>query len=534
MQVNRSHRLSAMFKVIISLTFMFYCFLLVVKSIAGFPASPQTQSFWPWLGDRPVGEDGFYMLTVAYNYAATHKFVYNRGMPATGVQPLGTLIFTGIAEIVRHFSLDRWTFVRSIIAFDSILFVLFAWIISTLASGFVTLSRRDLVSNIAFVLILSDFSLFRLFTYGLETGVYLCLLTACFALWQILMEAERAKWATVLLFGVAAGFTGLARIDFGLCFAVLLLFLMIKRKGTLAQVIAAGTIALICVSPWFIFIHRASGKWLPSSGGAESSLINNQDALGRLYVMLMAIITHLIPWSGAGFMVVPTDLLVLISIVILIPACIGIHGAGEGGQRESRFSNTLIPWLLSFIALAVAYVLFFWSTHFYTRYLAPTVIITVPLLAVALSKSSFVQQRPSVIYSVLFAIFCVFDFKSLHSHRPHESQFMMASYINRWYPDSRVAAFQSGTVGFFNPNVMNIDGKLNDKALEAARERKLPEYLDGQDVDIIIDWPMYIDRLPENYRSLTYQTCPQATPDLGANDPTGRERIICIIRKAHN
>jgi hypothetical protein len=43
------------------------------------------------LSDKPVGEDGYYMLTIALNIAQGHGIAYNYSLPATGIQPLSTL-----------------------------------------------------------------------------------------------------------------------------------------------------------------------------------------------------------------------------------------------------------------------------------------------------------------------------------------------------------------------------------------------------------------------------------------------------------
>ena len=56
--------------------FLAYATLLSYKSIAGFPTGHFTSAKWPWLGDKPIGEDGFYALTVSDNFAKQHKLIY--------------------------------------------------------------------------------------------------------------------------------------------------------------------------------------------------------------------------------------------------------------------------------------------------------------------------------------------------------------------------------------------------------------------------------------------------------------------------
>jgi hypothetical protein len=276
-----------------------YSCLLAAKSVAGFPVSHVTHTRWPWLGDKPVGEDGFYMLTVADNLATTHRLVYNFGTPATGIQPLATLIFAGIAVVVHHLGGDRWTLIRAIIIFGSILLVLFSWMMASLAASLAPESRRQLVFGLGFFLVLFDFTAFRLFTFGLETGVYLCSLAVCMLIWRRIVATPPARWLDVLSLGFAAGIAGLSRIDFGLLLVVLLSFLLIKRIASLLQVLAAGLIALALVSPWFAFVHRVSGDWLPSSGKAESKLFTLHD-FDRILSVFVSSMAHVVPWSYAS------------------------------------------------------------------------------------------------------------------------------------------------------------------------------------------------------------------------------------------
>lgn len=79
----------------------------------------------------------------------------------------------------------------------------------------------------------------------------------------------------------------------------------------------------------------------------------------------------------------------------------------------------------------------------------------------------------------------------------------------------RVGMFQSGTTGFFCQNVVNLDGKVNVAANHALRSGRLPEYVEAESLDYIIDWDVYtrhvfsnaalrrqysaIDTLPEGF-----------------------------------
>jgi hypothetical protein len=132
--------------------FLAYAVLLSVYSIAGFPVALHTPVRWPWLGNKPVGEDGFYMLTVADYIAQSGHIVYNYGHPTTGIQPLSTFLFAGIAWLVHRMHGGDWALIRAMILEGSVLFASFAWGMGSLVASLGQQSRRPLIFTLAFSL----------------------------------------------------------------------------------------------------------------------------------------------------------------------------------------------------------------------------------------------------------------------------------------------------------------------------------------------------------------------------------------------
>jgi hypothetical protein len=89
LHTHRASKLVVGFTVVI----VSYSLLLSMGSIADFPSAMKSDSFFPYLSDKPIGEDGFYMLTVAWNLALGKGISYNMGIATTGIQPLSTFIF---------------------------------------------------------------------------------------------------------------------------------------------------------------------------------------------------------------------------------------------------------------------------------------------------------------------------------------------------------------------------------------------------------------------------------------------------------
>lgn len=506
---------------LLSLVFLVYAALLTTHSVAGFPVTLDTHTRWPWLGDKPVGEDGFYMLTVADHLAREHRISYNYGQPATGFQPLATFLWAGIDLFNVAAGGSAWTLVRAVLFFQCLLFLAFVWLLAGFAASLARDGDRRLVFFLAFVLLLFDFSLFRLFTYGLETGPYLTCLAVCLLLWQRIVRDSEHRWRYAVLFGLAGGITGLARIDFGIVYALVLGFLLGKRYLSRPQVVVCAALALVIVSPWFFYVHGVTGGWLPSSGKAEGQLITIH-ALGRLPQAGVALLVHLAPWSFASASNVLRDFalgcLLLLGIWLV------------RARRELRKAitpeavRTLLPWAIGFGGLVAVYPIFFWVSWFYPRYFAPLLVVWVPVLAVFLATQPAVRRAPAGVAILLLALFAVEDFLSLHNGHIATNHIVSAGYIRQFYPAARVGAFQSGAIGFFDPNVVNLDGKMNDQALELDHQHRLDDYLDSSKINVLVDWESLMRyHLPANYLAAKWQPCPQPMPIAES---------VCFVRKA--
>jgi len=500
--------------------FLSYACLLATQSVRGLTTEMHRHNFWPLLCDKPVGEDGFYMLTVADNLATTHRLVYNDNLPATGIQPLATFIYAAIAALVHQGGGDRWTLVRAVIIFGALLCVLFAWQMARFAQGFASPEHRQLVFTLAFFLVLFDFSVFRTFIFGLETGVYLCCLAACIVLWHRIVTTSPPLWRDIVLLGVAAGFAGLARIDFGLLFAFLLLYLLLRRRASLLKVLTCGALALTIVSPWFLFVHRITGGWMPTSGSAESELAWH--GVNRFEPWARAVLAHLVPWSFAGSvdwfsLTLGLTGLLLIGILAVRSRVLSVALAAP------NLRDTFLPWTIAIFALTLVYAGFFQSTFFYVRYFCPLLIVTIPLLALLLAEQLLLRRLPVTFLAALVLLFAALDYITLHRGRTGNPHYPAAAYVSDNFPAVHVGAFQSGVLGYFNPDVENLDGKLNVGALRAARNGTLDQFIDQEGINVLIDWPSYFNQLPQQYLATEWQACPEAPPN---------PQDVCYIRRS--
>lgn len=483
-----------------------YSVFLAVGSLKGFPSSLHVSGIMPYLSTRPVGEDGFYMLTVAWNLAAGRGLAYNFGEPTTGIQPLATLIFGGLAFIVRLAGGDKWTFVRAVIVCGSVTLIAYSYLIMKIAAKLVSAlpaSERKVAGYavaLSFAMSALDFTLFRIFSYGLETGFYLLCLAATLLVSLQLAEGPKSRLRCVIAFGVLCGVTGLARLDFGVVLPVALVMLMRRRILSVAESALASVIALIIVSPWFGYVKWISGHWMPSSGGAQS---HPPHALGemifRISKGLTAAFDNLNPWIYSG-MRIPLGVIAAFTLAGVLYLTFRTGRAGR--PLTTPMMRVWWIWLISYVPLVALYVLLFWDTHFYVRYFTPLALLACPPLALVLASATrHSKHMRMALMAAQLVCFSGFAVLLLHLGDVGSGEHAITAGFLRQPAFSRlvVGAFQSGTNGYFNENVVNLDGKLDYAALDCLERNRIDRYIDSRRIDLIVDWPKYINRIDPTY-----------------------------------
>ena len=54
-------------------------------------------------------------------------------------------------------------------------------------------------------------------------------------------------------------------------------------------------------------------------------------------------------------------------------------------------------------------------------------------------------------------------------------------------PNCAVGGFEAGTLLYFRPGAVNLDGKVNHDALVAANSGRTPQYVDARRIDVLDD-----------------------------------------------
>lgn len=515
-------------KIAAAIVLVVYTLALAFGAREGFPTGLTTGSWAPYLSDQPVGEDGYYLLLAAWNLASGNGLTANFNEVVTGIQPLMTFLLAGVALLVQAFDGDKFDFARAMILLGGANLLLFAYLVErvTCAALPVT-SDRQTAGAIAFIGAAMSFYLFRTFTYGLETGLYLVLVaTLAWAMLRIFAGAQGVKRPTMTQaagMGLLTGLCGLARIDFGLVAATAFGLLFLRGLIGFRASVLAGAIALAITAPWFLWVRSVSGSFMPSSGPAQATLVDLGSAWGRGETMLLAVAQNIAAWAPLNYNKLASVLAVLLVLAMIL---IAIRARRPERFWRSETSPVLAAWSAGVLVLPLIYFTFFWAAHFYARYTAPIVMVALILTAACVAYLPEQRRRMFALVAIAFvAIINAWAAWDIH-HRGGigDGHSVAAGYVANHLPkDARVGAFQSGVVGYYNANVINLDGKVNVDALKAMRNKRVEEYVDAEGIDYVIDWQGVIEGLmPRAMKSGEWVRCPL---------PVGNKETICVMRK---
>lgn len=463
--------------------------------------------------DKPLGEDAFYMFSIARNVAQGDGIVYNYDIQTNGVQPLVMIPYTIVYFITESLVLGNIVPLRIILLINVLFWLTSAYLsrnIVRLYGERINLPKTSimLAENMVLLLFIANVNVMRIYLYGLETGLYLTLFL--FMIFWLVQYRQLSDIPDKYVWGLGliSGFTILARIDFIILLFGFLGLSFIFDRSSFRKCVMIGIVALIVASPWFIYNYIGFGSFMPSSGTAQSqsdlvfSTVHFTVAIQTVLDQILAIF-----WLPRGqfgtfevFVLAGKIVLAMVGLVLL---------------RRELSSTVRWPFsflLIAYFALVSSYILLISATHFYQRYFSPGLVVYLLILAIALGQY-FDKQKISPLLSVFFAfsLFCiyvVFTGYTLHRGAISNSHVYSSNWLQEEIEnDVRVGAFQSGLIGYFHENVFNLDGKVNPDALEYLRDGNIACYIQEQQIEYVVDWPGYIrgSFSPEFLSSFTEQ-----------------------------
>jgi len=500
--------------------FLAYAIVLTFGSLEGIPPSNKGGRFFPFLTDKPLTEDGYYMLTVAWNIAEGKGFTYNNNIRTTGVQPLATLLYSSVALLIQGVDGDKYDFVRAVLILGALFQVLFAFLICRIALAISGNPDNGLYLLISICVVLLNFKVLLIFDNGLETGLYLILLSIFFLYW-IKNNSAKNNLKHIFGLGIISGLLLLCRLD-----SVILLFtfyslLLFDHRIRIRHLILIAVIAFLLYLPWQIHVFDVTGNILQSSARSQTGFVPLFDFSNKTEQYFTSILQHLTPFLFTGnilvWLMIPLGILYLAFFYFLYR-----------NYRLKLFSTSAFKMLrtiiISFLVLIIIYFFFSSASYFYIRYLAFIMVISFPVFVVLFAE--FYKRFRIVRIAALFLIFTFFILQAmlyLHSGKSIRTFSARAGFVKENFSkEVRVAAFQTGVLGYLCDNIINLDGKMDNSALQNISTRSLDKYLDSMNVDVLIEWKdLIIYFFDEEYLKTNWKVY---TEDIGDG------RTICYVR----
>lgn len=460
-----------------------YGIVVCVTAASGTPEQPVPPAPILNLLDKPLGEDGFYMLSVARSLADGGGLSYG-SVPTTGVQPLATVVYAGVYWLANFLSLGDDAALRGVIFLNVTLLVAVGLLSGRLVHQQLADAGMDAAEAMWLVptLVVVNAAAFRLFTYGLETGVYLL----CIVLVQLAVLHQRRA----LVIGILSGGCFLARVDFAIVAIVVVGIFFLRGRFTARDVAIMVLAAAVVALPWVWRVFQVTGGMMPSSGASQAAVVATvPELLHRSWVLLSSAII-----AGTAVLYLPLIESPLQRLVVCALALV-LAAGGWTIRRELRAAwPHYWPWLVGAGVVAGYYWLTSYAVHFYPRYMAPLWLVWLQMLGAALAIVATRRRVTPAVRSAfnasLAALFAVQIGYTLHRGAAGNSHLFTGFYIQREQPSlGIVAAFQSGVVGYMTrERTINLDGKLDGRALAWRDARRLECYLAERGVTTLIDW----------------------------------------------
>jgi hypothetical protein len=443
-------------------------------------------------------EDGYLMLTIARNIGTGLGMSTAAGtIPTNGTQPFLAFVWALGFWVVDG---DRESGVAFALAIQ--------FVVAALAAGAIFLLGSRLLGNApaargtALLAASTWYATMLSVMHGmncLETGTY-AFVVVLFVLSFLGRDGDpMRRWSTTRAasLGAILGFIFWVRVDSvflvaAACFCRAVLCegsrWRITRRNVEASLLMGGT-ALLIASPWLLYSRVGFGSFIPISGIAQSWRTSFADGARQLVANLAEYILVVVPIPRD----LETNVLATIGSVLVIAAMIA--AVVPLWIRAAPSVRAFLALVFSYgAALCTYYGLFFGAPYFMSRYLfplSPFFALLWAIIAMAAWQRVPIEheRRAAVVGAVVLLVLIAYPNLRLYRNGLRHMHFQVVEWVEaNVTEDVWVGAIQSGALGFFHDRTINLDGKVNPEALEAARAGKIPEYVLAKPIRYIADW----------------------------------------------
>ncbi len=441
--------------------------------------------------NRPLEEDGYYVLNVARQIALGHGVTFDGQTLTNGFQPLWVFLCAPLFWLVDG---DREGGMRLVLALHWVLYLAAGFLAGKLAAR--VLQPRDGIATPVIGVLASAIYLSATLNWmnsfnGLETSLVMAVLLGAFLVY---ISTDRVSFLGQAICGACFGVLVLARIDMAYL-VVILAAAQLLRPGPLYRRFADAALfsgmAFLVSLPWWLYNVIAFHALMPSSGRALSDWA---PSLTRYWVSLVALSRNLAPHTYISGAENTLTGLLRIAVLAAFAFLFRAHLVEACRSMPARARELLLCFVIFLAALTVWYPTASWAAFFYGRYLAGAVVIAVLFWTIVaidiLARVPRVARFALLFLALQIPLFAWFSVTGIlfKGHTMLTEQVPLVA--ENVPPDEWVGAGQSGTLSFMRDRVINLDGRVNAEAL--PRQKDMANYLKEKNIRWIADWDSYV------------------------------------------
>ena len=383
---------------------------------------------------------------------------------------------------------------------------------------------------------------------------------------------NRRTLGRFLLLGFMLGITAMFRVSLLFLFVFTLLdsfWISLRGSASLRRAIGQCIIMTasftLVLAPWMLYSYREFGTILPHNAGLISYynhnvyMLSHPGALNWLQAESRFLLNAFDIWFevfGLGHLALATPYpihvlggIVFSDLVMAFRVAFIFLGGGIIYSAARRLARGA-PALPRLSALGFAFATVFFLTLYYggmqwkldKRYFIEAIMlfaIAVPVLLVLITDAVWRERRTRLAVLCGAGVLILLNYAAIGfqvwEKGPegvgaysvnHRSMLKGAMWINRNLPaDAVIGAFNPGIYGYYvNNPVVDLCGIANKEAWDAARERRLLEYIWDRKVDYILDFYTCLDFFYSPYLTggdYSYWNCINEGPLFARGPITG-------------